>query len=169
MPFAAPRVFIIKIARGGPSRKVRAAKRGLDMQRLHEQPTASEFAQLSRGAPFFSALMVGLAVIAYLDAPSSRTVSAGVLEPTACGLWDKKAVEGITPLLYEDSAVTDLKLNEAFTQLRRARAYCKAGWVAVAKQDYESLHRTFPVVTGSIRSVPVSAPELSANKRTSGL
>jgi len=92
------------------------------MQRLHEQPTASEFAQLSRGAPFFSALMVGLAVIAYLDAPSSRTVSAGVLEPTACGLWDKKAVEGITPLLYEDSAVTDLKLNEAFTQLRRARA-----------------------------------------------
>ena len=145
---------------------MRAAKRGLDMQRLHEQPTASEFAQLSRGAPFFSALMVGLAVIAYLDAPSSRTVSAGVLEPTACGLWDKKAVEGITPLLYEDSAVTDLKLNEAFTQLRRARAYCKAGWVAVAKQDYESLHRTFPVVTGSIRSVPVSASELSANKRT---
>ena len=92
------------------------------MQRLQEQPTASEFAQLSRGAPFFSALMVGLVVIAYLDAPSSRTVSAGVLEPTACGLWDKKAVEGITPLLYEDSAVTDLKLNEAFTQLRRARA-----------------------------------------------
>ena len=48
----------------------------------------------------------------------------------------QKAVEGITPLLYEDSAVTDLKLNEAFTQLRRARAYCKAGWVAVAKQNY---------------------------------
>ena len=38
------------------------------MQQLHEQPTASEFAQLSRGAPLFSALMVGLAVIAYLDA-----------------------------------------------------------------------------------------------------
>ena len=131
------------------------------MQRIHEQPTASELAQLSRGAPFFSALMVGLAIIAYLDAPSSRTVSAGVLEPMACGLWDKNAFEGITPLLYQDSAVTDLKLNEAFTQLRRARAYCKKGWVVVAKQDYESLHRTFPVVTGSIRSVPVSASELS--------
>ena len=136
------------------------------MQRLHEPPTASELAQLSRGAPFFSVLIVGLAIVAYLDAPKSRTISAGVLEPTACGLWDKNAVEGITPLLYEDSAVTDLKLNEAFTQLRRARAYCKAGWVAVAKQDYESLHRTFTVVTGSIRSVPVSASELTANKRT---
>lgn len=135
------------------------------MQRLHENPSESEFALLSRGAPFFSALMVGLAIIAYLP-PSGRTVSAGVLEPTACGLWDHKAVEGITPLLYEDSAVADLKLNEAFTQLRRARSYCKAGWVAVAKQDYESLHRSFPVVTGSIRAVPVSAPELSANKGT---
>ena len=169
MPFAAPRVFILKMRVVALLGRCERRNGGLDMQRLHEQPTASELAQLSRGAPFFSALIVGLAIIAYLDAPSSRTVSAGVLELTACGLWDKKAVEGITPLLYEDSAATDLKLNEAFTQLRRARAYCKAGWVAVAKQDYESLHRTFPVVTGSIRSVPVSAPELSANKRTSGL
>ena len=112
------------------------------MQRLHENPSESEFALLSRGAPFFSALMVGLAIIAYLDPPSGRTVSAGVLEPTACVLWDHKAVEG-SPLLYEDSALTNLKLNEAFTQLRRARSYCKAGWVAVAKQDYESLHRSF--------------------------
>jgi hypothetical protein len=137
------------------------------MQRLHEPPTASELARLSRGAPFFSVLIVGLAILAYLDAPKSRPISADVLEPTACRPWDRKAVEGITPLLYDDSAVTDLKLNEAFTQLRRARAYCKVGWIAVAKHDYESLHRAFPVVSGSsIRSVPVSASELSAVKRT---
>ena len=136
------------------------------MHQLQQHPSASEIARLSRGAPFFTLLVLGMAALSFFDTPKNRTVSADRLEPADCKAWDQEAVEGITPLLYDDRAVTNLKLDEAMMQLRRARANCKAGSLAVAKKDYASLHRAFPIGIGPIRSVSVPASELSASKKS---
>ena len=125
------------------------------MEQIPAHPTAAEMARLSRGAPMFSVLIVGLAALACLDTPST-TKQAMDRKVADCSAWDQQAVEGITPLLYGDNATAERKLNEALTQLRRARAFCKAGSLRVAMNDYVSLHRALPTSTGSIR--PVSNP-----------
>jgi hypothetical protein len=133
------------------------------MERTGQQQLGPDAIRLSRGAPFFSLFMVGLAILAYLDLPTKR-ISPSKLNTSDCELWDQGAVEAITPLLYGNSAKTDLQLNEALTHLRRARSYCRSGSVAVARNDYASLLHAFPMATGSTRPVPISVPDRSLNK-----
>ena len=106
--------------------------------------------RLSRGAPFFSLMMVGLAVLAYFDQPKT-TVMLAAVEHSDCEAWDREAIRGITTLLEANSAAADSKVNEALAQLRRARMYCRPGSMNLARNDYEALHRALPTVTGSIR------------------
>lgn len=127
----------------------------------------AECARLARGAPLFSLMMVGLAILAWLDEPKTKKAVAQ-LEPAECEIWDQEAVKGITPLIYANSAVADLKVNEALTQLRRARMYCRAGSVEVARNDYASLHQAFPVMTGSITPPPPRASHAEGMTAPSG-
>jgi hypothetical protein len=121
-------------------------------------------ARLTHGAPFFSLFMVGLAVAALFD--PKTTARVGARESTAdCQSWDRAAVEGLIPLMYQVTAAAELKLNEGISQLRRARQYCKEDFVAVARSDYTVLHKAFPVLTGAIgspakiQSMPASTDE----------
>ena len=79
------------------------------------------------------------------------TVTVATVEQSDCDAWDQEAVRGLTALLQANTAAADLKLNEAFAQLRRARMYCRPGSMNVARNDYDALHRAFPTATGSIR------------------
>jgi hypothetical protein len=127
---------------------------GEDSMERSDLQTAAETNRLSRGAPFFSLMVVGLAVLAYFDVSKSSgtLVEAG---QGNCQAWDQQALEGITALLHVNTAATDLKLNEALAQLRRARMYCRPGSMNLARHDYDALHRALPTATGSIR--PASA------------
>ena len=118
-------------------------------------------AALKWSPPFFSLLMIGLAAAALLDLKPSGRVAA--LKPISadCEGWDRDAVEGLIPFMYQGSAAAELKLNEGLAQLRRARAYCKDGFVPVARSDYAALHRSFPVMTGSIGSPAATTPAAS--------
>ena len=71
---------------------------------------------------------------------------------TNCEAWDREASQGIATLISDSSAAAELRLDEALRQLRRARKNCRAGAITLAGHDYESLHQTFPISTGSIRT-----------------
>ena len=78
--------------------------------------------RLTRGAPFFSLMMIGLAAAGFFDLkPSTRVVSATV-STADCESWDRVAVEGLIPLMYQSTATAELKLNGGMAQLRRAIA-----------------------------------------------
>jgi hypothetical protein len=117
--------------------------------------------RVARGAPFFSILVVGLIAAALLlDSKSSNPLAAAKLSTDECESWDRDAVEGLIPLMYQGTAAAELKLNEALAQLRRARSYCKDGFVAVARNDYTVLHHAFPILIGAIGSpVKTAAPK----------
>jgi len=110
----------------------------------------SENPRLTHGAPFFSIMIVGLAVLAFLDGSNGSQVSTERIA-SSCEDWDQRAIAGIMPLISDHSAAGERKLDEALTQLRRARTYCRAGSVSVAQNDYLSLHRAFPITTGSVQ------------------
>ena len=122
---------------------------GKSMERSRLQ-TEAEFNHLSRGAPFFSLMVVGLAVLAYFDVPRSA-VTLAEAEQASCETWDHEAIKGISALLHANSTAADVKLNEALAQLRRARMYCRPGSMNLARNDYDALHRAFPTATGSNR------------------
>ena len=57
--------------------------------------------------PFFSLLMIGLVVAALLDLkPSDRLATANV-NTTDCEKWDKDAVEGLIPFMYQGSGAAE--------------------------------------------------------------
>ena len=117
----------------------------------------------TRGAHFFAFMMVGLVVAACFNTPKTHG-DATALAASACQDWDQEAVEGITHLISDTRAAAELKLNEALAQLRRARLYCRGGSITVARSDYDSLHRAFPVTTGSIRTAPSAASDRPITK-----
>jgi hypothetical protein len=82
---------------------------------------------------------------------------------TNCEAWDREASEGIAAIISDNSAAAELRLDQAILQLRRARKNCRAGFAAVARHDYASLHQAFPSATGSIRAAPRdSAPHANS-------
>lgn len=94
--------------------------------------------------------------------PWARTPSP--YEPAVsanCEAWDRDASQGIAALISDNSAAAEIRLDEAILQLRRARKHCRAGSIALAGHDYASLHQTFSLPTGSIRTAPRAATEVS--------
>lgn len=110
------------------------------------------------------AVLAGLALatiaVAYNDRAEKRPRT--LLSASDCKAWDEEAAHGIAALLADSSAAAEMRLNEALSQLRRARLYCRSGSINVARYDYESLHRAFPITTGSILSSG-DAPRGGAN------
>ena len=76
-----------------------------------------------------------------------------------CVAWDRAASEGIATLISDTSAAAELRLDEAILQLRRARKSCRSGAIALARNDYASLHQAFPISTGSIQTGKANGPE----------
>jgi hypothetical protein len=58
-----------------------------------------------------------------------------------CEAWDREASVAVSALVLDSSSRGELRLDEALTQLRRARKNCRAGFNAVAVNDYVGLSR----------------------------
>jgi hypothetical protein len=98
-------------------------------------------------------LLVGVIALVLSQLGPSRWVSHQEAAPQAnCEAWDRAASEGIAALISDNRAASELRLDEAILQLRRARKNCRSGSIELAGQDYKSLHQTYPVATGSIRA-----------------
>ena len=98
-------------------------------------------------------LLVGVIALALSQLAPSKSVSHQEAAPQAnCEAWDRAASEGIAALISDNRAASELRLDEAILQLRRARKNCRSGSIELAGHDYKSLHQTYPVSTGSIRA-----------------
>jgi len=105
-------------------------------------------------------LLVGVIALALSQLAPSKSVSHQEAAPQAnCEAWDRAASEGIATLISDTSAVAELRLDEAILQLRRARKSCRSGAIALARNDYASLHQAFPISTGSIQTGKANGPE----------
>src|SRR5260221_10478574 len=56
-----------------------------------------------------------------------------------CASWDQAASKAIAPLVGEPTAIAASRLDYALFQLRRARKHCRAGWLDLAREDYDTL------------------------------
>jgi hypothetical protein len=98
-------------------------------------------------------LLVGVIALVLSQLGPSKSVSRQEAAPQAnCEAWDRAASEGIAVLISDNRTASELRLDEAILQLRRARRNCRSGSIELARHDYTSLHRTYPVSTGSIRA-----------------
>ena len=99
-------------------------------------------------------LLVGVIALALSQVGPSKSVSRQEAAAQAnCEAWDRAASEGIAALIPDNRAASELRLDEAILQLRRARKNCRSGSIDLAGHDYTSLHQTYPVSTGSIRAI----------------
>ena len=119
----------------------------------------------TQGVPFFSVMMVGFVVVSLFNVPVTKP-RATALSSSDCQTWDQDALGGITQLINDTSATGSQKLSEALAQLHRARVYCGGGIITLAQDNYASLHRAFPLTTGSA-GAPRNAPTVLPVSKTS--
>jgi hypothetical protein len=67
-----------------------------------------------------------------------------------CASWDREASVGIALLVPETTALAESHLDDALFRLRRARKNCRAGWLDIARQDYEHLRKSHPFPSRSV-------------------
>jgi hypothetical protein len=93
---------------------------------------------------------VGLAqLIPWLE-PRAAQASSPTLN---CEALDRQASVAVSALVLDSSGRGELRLDEALMQLRRARKNCRAGFNAVAVNDYVGLSRSsFDGATASIEN-----------------
>ena len=133
------------------------------------EPVAGFFKQypfsIAMGAVLIAAV-AGLWTARTYQSPP-RLATASFSAQPMCAAWDQEASGGIARLLLDTSAKSEWELDQALLQLRRARKHCRSGAVQVAYHDYASLHRGFPLITGSVSasrahdSLPRSTSELA--------
>jgi hypothetical protein len=56
-----------------------------------------------------------------------------------CESWDHAASAALSGLIGDASATADAYVGDALFRLRRARRYCRHGFVALARLDYDVL------------------------------
>src|SRR5262245_34650783 len=78
-----------------------------------------------------------------LQRSSGSDAGAGVRHGPDCTNLDHAAAGALAPLLQDNSAAAEWKLDQALLQLRRARKHCRSGSVALARHDYNSLVQGF--------------------------
>jgi hypothetical protein len=61
-----------------------------------------------------------------------------------CAAWDREASVGIAALVADPTPLAESRLDDALLRLRRARQNCRAGWLDVARAEYEHLHDSYP-------------------------
>jgi hypothetical protein len=69
---------------------------------------------------------------------------------SVCATWDREASVGIALLVPYATALAESHLDDALFRLRRARKNCRAGWLDVARQDYEQLREGYPFPSRSV-------------------
>ena len=114
-------------------------------------------------------VIAALTIVAIVGANllGSRSDSAVVARNVSdCSGLDRDATGALIPLLHEDSAAAEWKLDQALQQLRRARRHCRGGSFEVASHHYNSLIQASPILTGSAAATPKDAGlDLSARRR----
>ena len=73
-------------------------------------------------------------------------VAGGIEKPldSVCASWDREASVGVALLVPNPTALGESHLDDALFRLRRARKNCRAGWLDIARQDYQSLRDDYP-------------------------
>ena len=87
--------------------------------------------------PFY--LLTGFAVVALVFLamwPNPRPPSPFDLR---CESWDMDAASAVANLIGNRSEIADAYLGDALFRLRRARKYCRYGFVSLARLDYDVL------------------------------
>jgi hypothetical protein len=69
---------------------------------------------------------------------------------SVCATWDREASVGIALLVPNATALAESHLDDALFRLRRARKNCRAGWLDVARTDYEHLRQSYPFPSRSL-------------------
>jgi hypothetical protein len=63
---------------------------------------------------------------------------------SVCASWDREASIGIALLVPRSTALAETQLDDALYRLRRARNNCRAGRLALAREDYAALRDAHP-------------------------
>jgi hypothetical protein len=87
------------------------------------------------GACTLIAALVLLAVFLY----QTTTRAAALPLHRICRPWDEKAADALARLVHEPGDASLRQAGDALFRLRRARRNCRAGWLAVACQDYQAI------------------------------
>jgi hypothetical protein len=90
-------------------------------------------------------LLLLLAVGGFAQITYWAVVAEGIEKPLAgiCASWDRDASVGIALLVPVPTALAESQLDQALSQLRRARKNCRAGWLDIARRDYASLRDAY--------------------------
>jgi hypothetical protein len=89
------------------------------------------------GAP----LILGLAAVAGLGLLAAWSASSGPKVPfdARCEAWDSAATAAVAELIADRSPAVEQRLGDVVFRLRRARTYCRHGFVSLAQLDYRAL------------------------------
>jgi hypothetical protein len=100
----------------------------------------------------FGVFGVGLAQLIPWMMPRAIQANSPALN---CEVLDRQASLAVSTLVLDSSGRGELRLDEALMQLRRARRNCRAGFSAVAVNDYVGLSRLgLDDTTASIENLP---------------
>jgi hypothetical protein len=102
-------------------------------------PRRHRYGVVAGYASFALALSAVLGATVFLNV-GGRTAE-GPLSPI-CDTWDATAASALAGLISDRSDAAVRQLNDGLFRLRRARRNCRAGWVNLACQDYQSLLRS---------------------------
>jgi len=87
--------------------------------------------------PFY--LMTGLAAVAIVFLAMWPKAKPPTPFDSRCESWDMEAANALANLIGNRSEIADAYLGDALFRLRRARKYCRYGFVSLARLDYEVL------------------------------
>lgn len=91
--------------------------------------------------PARTLLILGVTAAAGLSLLAAWSASSGpkVLFDARCEAWDHAATAAVAELIADRSPAVEQRLGDVVFRLRRARTYCRHGFVSLAQLDYRAL------------------------------
>jgi hypothetical protein len=91
--------------------------------------------------PARTLLILGVTAAAGLSLLAAWSASSGPKVPfdARCEAWDVAATAAVAELIADRSPAVDQRLGDVVFRLRRARTYCRHGFVSLAQLDYRAL------------------------------
>lgn len=91
--------------------------------------------------PVRAPLILGLAAVAGLGLLAASSALSGPKVPfdARCETWDGAATAAVAELIGDRSPAVQQRLGDVVFRLRRARTYCRHGFVSLAQLDYRAL------------------------------
>ena len=80
-------------------------------------------------------LLVPAAVVAW----SAASGGPKPVFDAQCEAWDSAAAAAVAELVADRSPAVEQRLGDVVFRLRRARAYCRSGFIGLAQLDYRAL------------------------------